>query len=168
MKKKLIMRTVLVLALIMGIGNLSWAQQGKCPMAKDGKCQMAKECHYMGMGGGMMMFKELNLSDRQQEQVKAVMDRHQNEMQGLDAKIDAARKSVHEAVHADVFNEQRIRDAHKTLAAEKENMAVLRGKIFSEIRPILTPEQVTQLKEMRNRHAGKMADRPKCPAMSEE
>ncbi|MFZ2634069.1 MAG: Spy/CpxP family protein refolding chaperone [Desulfosalsimonadaceae bacterium] len=172
MKKKLIMRTVLVLvlvlALILGIGNMSWAQQGKCPMTKDGKCQMAKECHYMGMGGGMMLFKELNLSDRQQEQVKAIMDRHQKEMQGLDEKIDAARKSVHEAVHADEFNEQRIRDAHKILAAEKENIAVLRGKIFSEIRPVLTPEQVTQLKEMRNRHAGKMTGRPKCPAMPEE
>jgi Spy/CpxP family protein refolding chaperone len=160
---------VLVLTLILGAASLSWAQQEKCPMMKDGKCQMAKEGHHMGMGmgGGMMMFKELNLSGRQQEQVKAVMDRHQNEMQGLDQKIDAARKSVHEAVHADTFNEKMIRDAHKTLAGEMETMAVLRGKIFSEIRPILTPEQLKQWKEMRNRHMEKMGDPSKCPATME-
>ena len=171
MKKRLIMQTVLVIALIMGIGTLSFAQKENCPMMKDGKCQMSKDGHHMGKGmgmGGGMMFQQLNLSDQQQEQVNAVMDTHQTEMKALDEKIDAARKSVHEAVHGDTFNEQAIRDAHKTLSTEMENMAVLRGKIFSEIRPVLTPEQVTQLKEMRDRHAERKADRKKCPAMTEE
>ena len=161
MRKRLTAHMVLMVALILGTVSGSSGQQGKCPMTKEG--------HHMGMGmgGGTMMFKELNLSGRQQEQVKAVMDRHQNEMQGLDQKIDAARKSVHEAVHTDTFNEQMIRDAHKTLALEMESMAVLRGKIFSEIRPILTPEQLKQWKEMRNRHMEKMGDPSKCPATME-
>jgi len=158
----------MVLTLMLAIGSVSWAQQGKCPMAKDGKCPMAKECHKMGMGDGMMMFKHLDLTEQQQDQIKAVMNRHQKEMQELDEKIDAARKSVHEAVRADTFNEQAIRDAQKPLATEMENMAVLRGKIFSEIRPVLTPEQLTQLKETKNRKGEKMKDRQKCPAMMEE
>jgi len=161
MKKRIITRAVLVLSLVMGMASLSWAQQGKCPMAKDG--------YHMGMGkGGGGIYQQLNLSDPQQEKVKAVMDSHQAEMQALDEKIDAARKSVHDAVHADIYNEAAIRDAHKTLAAEMEDMAVVRGKIFTEIRPLLTPEQVTQLKEMKGRGHGKMGDRPKCPAMTEE
>jgi len=167
MKKRLIVRTVLVMALVMGIAGLSWAQQGKGGMMKDGSCPMAKDGYHMGMGGGGM-YQQLNLSGQQQEQVKAVMDSYQAEMKALDEKIDTARKSVHEAVHADIYNETAIRDAHKTLSAEMEDMAVLRGKIFSEIRPLLTPEQVTQLKEMRGRKHGKMGNRPKCPAMTQE
>jgi Spy/CpxP family protein refolding chaperone len=171
MKKRLIMQTVLVITLIMGIGTLSFAQKGNCPMMKDAKCQMPKDGHHMGKGKGMdcgMMFQQLNLTDQQQEQVKAVMDKHQSEMQGFNEKIDAARKAVHEAVHTDTFNETAIRDAHKTLATEMENMAVLRGKIFAEIRPILTPEQLTQVKEMRDRKSEKKQNRKKCPAMTEE
>jgi Spy/CpxP family protein refolding chaperone len=170
MKKRLIMQTVLVIALIMGIGTLSFAQRGNGPMGKDGKCQMPRDGYHMGKGmgmGGGMAFQQLNLTDQQQEQVKAVMDTHQSEMQGFDEKIDAARKSVHEAVHADIFDETAIRNAHKTLATEMENMAVLRGKIFTEIRPILTPEQLTQVKKMRDRKSERMQNRKKCPAMTE-
>lgn len=163
MKKRLITTAILALALVFGFGGASWGQQGKGQTTKDDFGMS------MGMGGGMghgmRMFKGLNLSAQQQKQVKTVIDKHQTEMQALDEKIDAARKSVHEAMHADTFNEQAIRNAHKTLAAEMENMSVLRGKIFSEIRPILTPEQVTQLKTMPRRHMEKMGGRPECPMM---
>ena len=163
MKKRLITLIIFVLALIMGVGSVSWALQEKEQMEGKGH----HECMNMDKDGGMMMFKHLNLSEQQQKQVKAVMDSHQKEIQGLNEKIDAARKSVHEAIHADTFNERAIRDAHKALAMEMENMAVLRGSIFSEIRPILTTEQVTQLKNMRDQKMEKMTDRPRKPASLE-
>jgi len=43
-------------------------------------------------------------------------------------------------------------------------MNVFRGKIIAEIRPLLTPEQIEKLSEMRIRHHKRM----KCREMLEE
>jgi len=173
MRKRLITLMVLMLTVIMGAGSVSWAVQEREQMERKGleREQMEgrghRRCGNMDKDGWMRRLNELKLSDQQQEQVKAIMDSHQSEMQALNEKIDAARKSVHEAINADTFNEQAIRDAHKALAAEMENMAVLRGSIFSEIRPILTPEQLTQLKNMHDPKTDEMTDRPKKPVTLE-
>lgn len=157
MRKKMVM--IMAMALVIGTASISAARQCRGMMGNDNP--------HIGMGGGMK-FEQLNLTDPQKEQVKAVMDRYQADMQALDEKIDAARQGVHDAIHADVYDEQAIRAAHKQLAAEMENRAVLRGTVFSEIRPILTPEQVTRLKETKGGKHDKMYNRGKCPMMPEE
>jgi len=67
-----------------------------------------------------------------------------------------------------VFDEQKIREASRSLAAGKEEMDVLRGRIFSEIRTVLTPEQAAQLKEMTKMHQERMKCHAKCGKMMEE
>jgi Spy/CpxP family protein refolding chaperone len=56
----------------------------------------------------------------------------------------------------------------KSLAADKEEMNVLRGRIFAEISTVLTPEQAAQLKEMKKMHQERMKCHEKCGKMMEE
>jgi Spy/CpxP family protein refolding chaperone len=155
MKRKMVVS--LVAALMMCVGVPAWAGQGQ-----GGDCDMMGGPHHGKGFGPMRMLKEVNLTSEQQAKVDSIMDQHKEEIRAMDEKIDAARQTLHEAIHNDVFEEQKIREASKSLAANKEEMDVLRGKVFAEIRTVLTPEQAAQLKEMKKMHQGQRQCREKC------
>jgi len=122
------------------------------------------ECGHMMMrgrhmdmnGGPMWAFNKLDLTKQQMDKMDKIFDQHKNDFKTLHKKIKEDRKALREAVTADTYNEQNIRTASKALASNMEEMAVLRGKTASEIRTILTPKQVEQLNQMRNRHQEQM------------
>ncbi len=152
-----------VVALIMGFGVPAWAGHGY-----QGECPMMDGPHHGKGFGPMGMLKGLNLTSEQQTQVDGIMDQHKDQIQAMDEKINASRKALHEAIHNDVFDEQKIREASKSLAANKEEMDVLRARMLSEIRTVLTPEQAAQLKEMKNRHQEQRKCRERCCNMMME
>jgi protein CpxP len=159
MKKRIIVGLVWVLILAVdGLsGGVSWAGH------RDGEMFMGG--HHKGKDEGpMKILKKLDLTQEQQEKVDAILAEHQSEKQVLHENIKNAKKSLREAMHADAFNEEAIRSASKTLSANMEEMAVFRGKIFAEIRPLLTWEQIEKLSEMRIRPHERM----KCKKMMEE
>lgn len=147
MRRKMIVTMVLVL--IMGLTGSAWAKSGN-----HGKSMNDRFCQ---MGAGPMCgLNRLDLTAQQWDKAAAILDKHKEEIRTLHQKMWEARKALHEAVLADTFNEQQIRAASKTLAANMEEAAVLRGKVFSEIRAILTPKQIEQMKKMRALHQAKM------------
>ena len=159
MKKKFIVSLigVLILALVGVFSGVAWAGHHGGDKSMGG--------HHKGKGDGPMNFlKKLDLTQEQQDQVDAIMDQHQSEKQVLHENMKNAKKTIREAMHADTFNEEAIRTASKTLSANMEEMAVFRGKVFAEIRSILTPEQIGQLSEMRAKHHKRI----KCMEMMEE
>lgn len=157
--KKVMMAGVIMALVVALIGvSRSWAEPGGGHMMMEGR--------HMGMGCEPMgLLNKLELTKPQMDQAGKILDQHKNDFKALHKKIDETRKSLHEAVTADKFDEQKIRAASKTLAANMEEMAVLRGKMTAEIRAILTPEQVEQLKQMRIEHQEKMKFRNKCREM---
>jgi Spy/CpxP family protein refolding chaperone len=156
MRSKMIVS--MVVTLILFIGGPALAGHGP-----DGE-MMGGPHHGKGFGP-MGMLKDLNLTAEQQANVDSVLDQHKDALRAMDEKIDAARQALHEAIHNDVYEEQKIREASKSLAANKEEMDVLRGKMFSEIRAVLTPEQATQLKEMKKMHQEQKKCREECGKM---
>jgi Spy/CpxP family protein refolding chaperone len=160
MKSK--MMVGVIVALMMGFGVPAWAGHGP-----EGDCPMMGGPHHGKGFGPMGMLKELNLTSEQQAKVDSIMEQHKGEVRSMDDKVDASRQSLHEAIHNDVFDEQKIREASKSLAADKEEMDVLRGRMFAEIRTVLTPEQVAQLKEMKKMHRERMKCHEKCGKMPE-
>jgi Spy/CpxP family protein refolding chaperone len=158
MKNKMIV--CVIVALMMLVGVPAWAGHGH-----GGDCEMMGGPHHGKGFGPMGMLKDLNLSSEQQAKVDGIMDQHKEELRAMDDKIDASRQALHEAIHNDVYEEQKIREASKSLAANKEEMDVLRGKMFSEIRALLTPEQTTQLKEMKKMHQEQRKCREECGKM---
>lgn len=109
--------------------------------------------------GGMMGFPFLqSLSEDQKPKVAEIFAKYKDEMDQRRDASAAAMEKVADAVHADTFNEADIRQAFKEASAAKEEMVVLRAKILSEIKPLLTPEQIAKMKERKER----MKDRREC------
>lgn len=113
-----------------------------------------------GGPGGMfgLPLRELELTDAQREQVKAIMESHRDEQKAAGDKMMAARKALHEAISAETFNEAAIRAAAGEVGAAEADAAVLQAKIHGEVFAILTPEQVKKAKELRSEMENRMKE----------
>jgi protein CpxP len=113
-----------------------------------------------GGPGGMfgLPLRELDLTDAQREQVKAIMASHRDEQKAAGDKMMAARKALHEAIAAETFNEAAIRAAAGEVGAAEADAAVLQAKIHGEVFAILTPEQVKKAKELRSEMENRMKE----------
>jgi protein CpxP len=109
-----------------------------------------------GMGG--FALRGLDLTDAQREQVKAIMESHRDEQKAIGARMQAARKALHEAIAADAFDETAVRAKAAEIGAVEADAAVLQARIKGEISAILTPEQLKKAKELRGEMENRMKD----------
>lgn len=115
-------------------------------MAGDFPCRHRKP----GFGHGFLGVKamlELKLSESQQTQVLGIIGKYEDEMKNNRDSIRGARKNFMAAMHAEVFDEVKVRTAFKGLSLIREESIVSRGKMMSELKAVLTPEQMALLKE---------------------
>lgn len=91
---------------------------------------------------------QLGLSKEQQEHVKAILQSHKADLQGLAKHAAQARRAVRDAVAAGE-SEQAIRDKSSALAQVQADAAVFSAKIRSEVVAVLTPEQQAKAKQLR-------------------
>jgi Spy/CpxP family protein refolding chaperone len=115
-------------------------------MAGDFPCRHRKP----GFGHGFLGLKavlELKLSESQQTQVLDIIGKYEDEMKNNRDNIREARKNFMTAMHAEVFDEGKVRTAFKELSSIREESIVSRGKMMSELKAVLTPEQMALLKE---------------------
>lgn len=111
--------------------------------------------HGFGHGprhGGFMagrIAERLELTDQQRERIGEIRDSYSEEARALLENLGAERRELATAIHADPLDESAIRDAASQVARVEADMAVQRARIFSEIRQILTPEQVEKAEELR-------------------
>ncbi len=100
-----------------------------------------------GPNGGGMFFQflekivELKLTPEQQEKILEVLKKHRNEFQEAFQRVGAAHKKLNDVISQDNSTEAAVREAHKTVAAAQEDLAVLRAKVRREVMPLLTEEQ---------------------------
>jgi Spy/CpxP family protein refolding chaperone len=103
------------------------------------------------MHGGMMgmnMFKDLNLSDTQKEQVQAIITKYRDQRENTaDELCQTMRETMFDAIFAEKFDEEKVRQAFRESSEAREEMVVQRAKMIAEIKTILDPEQVELLKE---------------------
>jgi len=98
----------------------------------------------MGPGGPAdLPLGRLNLTPQQQDQVKAIMDSHQDELKGLADREMTARKALEAAIAASTLDENAIRGRAADLAAVEADAAVSRAHIRAEVFQVLTPDQQT-------------------------
>ncbi len=138
----------MILAILLSLWLAVAAMAGSARSGKDGHA-----------GKGMGFLKGLNLTADQKTRVQAVMDKYRSEMQASRQKMATARDEVGTVIHAATFDEAAIRKAAGNAAAIREDMIVLRARIFSEIRPILTAEQIAQMDAQRTQRIEKMKQR---------
>ena len=111
-------------------------------------------------GGGFLKFIEkLNFTEEQKTKAADIMKANRGETKKAMEQMFTARKNLQQAVSADEFNEQAVRAAAKEVAKADEELAVLRARSMSELRPIMTAEQKEQFAAMRSGKKEKFSSR---------
>ncbi len=87
------------------------------------------------------MFRGLNLTSAQKEQIKGIMKTHHKELIEGRIAVLQARQNLMTATAGTSFDQAAVQKAFGDLSASQEKMVILRAKIFSEVMPILTPDQ---------------------------
>jgi Spy/CpxP family protein refolding chaperone len=95
-----------------------------------------------------MLPREIQLTDSQRDQVKAIADTHRDEWQGLNNRARTAHDALNAAVTAETVDETAIRQKSADVAAIEADMAVARAHVHAEVWQVLTTEQKTKLKEL--------------------
>jgi Spy/CpxP family protein refolding chaperone len=131
-----------------------------------------------GPGGPGGMFgpelRELDLTDAQHQQVRAIMESHRDEQRAIGDRIRTARKALQDAIAADTIDETAIRLKAAEVGAVEADAAVLQAKVRAAVFAILTPEQVKKAKELRAEMENRMKEgrggrmRPHHPAPQPE
>jgi protein CpxP len=121
-----------------------------------------------GRGRGMMLgriLRKLDLTDEQNEQIKAIREANKEKMKGAGKAVTEATKALHESTSQEA-DEAGIRAAATALGNALGDRAVLRATTMASIKKILTAEQLEKLKELRAKvkeRAGKFRKRMRDP-----
>lgn len=101
----------------------------------------------MGMGFGPG-FRQLDLTDDQKAQVKAIAESHQAEFKAVGEKMRAARQGMRALVEADTLDEAAVRAKSIEVAAAEADAAILNAKVRTQTLQVLTAEQIAKHKEL--------------------
>jgi len=102
-------------------------------------------------GSGMMarrIAERLDLTPQQIQDIRGIFTAHKTELDGELDQVQQARSRLFDAIHADIFDEAAIRSASTAVGQAETQLAVTRGRIVSEVRATLTPEQQERAKDM--------------------
>jgi Spy/CpxP family protein refolding chaperone len=94
---------------------------------------------------GLKTFLELNLTDAQRSQLLNILDKYQTERKNVAHDSFKARRNLFKALHAEPFNETNVRAAFEQLSSVREDSFVLKARMLSEMKAVLTPDQIALL-----------------------
>lgn len=141
---------MMVLVMVMMLAPVAWAgHHGKAGYSSGGGSP-GQGFNSPGYGAGMGplgALHGLDLSEQQTEQIAAVLEKHKDAHADVRRQMRDARRSLNEAIHAENFDEARVRKAAQALSNQFADFSVHRARVFSEIRPILTDDQIAQMAE---------------------
>jgi protein CpxP len=105
---------------------------------------------FRGPGGpGDFGLRGIELTDAQRDQVRAIVDRHRDELGQVRDKLREAHRGLAEATRAESIDEATVRARAAAIGNLMADEAILRARIHGEILPILTAEQRQTLQERR-------------------
>jgi periplasmic protein CpxP/Spy len=112
-----------------------------------------------GHGRGGFPLAQLELSDAQREQVRSVMQRHEEDMRAVGQRLREAHEAQRAAVETVPVNEGLIRSTSQALATAQTDMALIQARIHNDVWNLLTPEQQAKAKELKAKRAERMKQR---------
>lgn len=153
-----IFRTLVISAVMLGIGAL----MPFAGMALANEGGRGGECGYKHEWGAEHFEKHFNklveklgLTDAQQVKAKAIFEANKPLVKELKEKLYAEKKTLHEVMHADKFDEAAIRAESAKVAAIYADLNVNKAKVCADFRAILTPDQAKILKALYEEHMKK-------------
>lgn len=100
-------------------------------------------------------FIKLNLSETQKRQIASILKSNHDALKNGIAQVVQKRGALLDAIHSDAYNEAAVRQAAQSVAATQEELAVLRARVLSEVKSVLTAEQLAVVKELKTEIAAK-------------
>lgn len=168
----------ITLALLLVLGAVSWAQpgprgQGGCMGNPDSDRPFGRHGEGMGMqrgGGGIGMIlavgDKINLTDPQRDQLEKMMTEFQTQRVDLEANIEKAEIKLRALMRDDEAAERDVLAAIDDVSRLRGEMQKTHYRHTQLVKGVLTPEQIGQLKEMRQDR--KMGCRMGGPGMGQE
>jgi periplasmic protein CpxP/Spy len=108
-----------------------------------------------GRGLLPMIPRELQLTDAQRDQIRAIAQSHRDEWKAIADRGRPAHEALRAAIASDTINEGLIREKSADVAAIEADLNVARAHARAEITKILTAEQKTKLKELESQGPGR-------------
>jgi Spy/CpxP family protein refolding chaperone len=110
-----------------------------------------------GPGGPLPILRQLNLTETQREQIKALTDeqRAQNHTQAPGRKLIELQRALEVAVFADTPDSAQIDQLRTSIAEAEAATLAARVDLQLKIAQILTPEQRKQARELSQRRPGR-------------
>ena len=114
-----------------------------------------------GPGGGMPpgapmgLLRELNLTDAQREQIRALTEQRRGQADNPRRKVGDLERQLQVAVFADAPDQQKIDDLKRAVAAATAEELTARIELQSQIAEVLTPEQRAQAREALGKMQGR-------------
>lgn len=105
------------------------------------------------------MTKKLGLNEEQVKKMHEVEAKFHPQMQSLREKMKATRSELREVMHAENVDQTTVKSLAKQQGDLKAEKIVLRSQMRAEINKLLTTEQRTKMKELREKHRAKHDDR---------
>jgi protein CpxP len=99
------------------------------------------------------MARELNLTDAQKQQVKAIFESTESSAEGIHTKLEDVHKQIDAATANGQFDEAQVRTLANQQAQLEADMLVEHLRAKSKVYSILTPEQRVKAEEM-HKHMG--------------
>jgi Spy/CpxP family protein refolding chaperone len=145
-------------AILMAMTTAAQAGAGpRGPMHRAGAVRQARE----GRGGPYhKVFAKLNLTDQQKDQIKGILDSNREGITQAREARHSALKAYREAVKTG--EEAGIRAAGAKLGTATADVGVIRAKVWTSIKAVLTPEQLQKLENMKDRAKNAMAYGPRA------
>jgi len=112
---------------------------------------------FRGGAGPGMLLRELDLTDAQRDQVRAVFEEARTT--GTMDRMVEARKALDDAIESGTDDEGTLRQLAYDLGQVEGDLAVERAHIHARIQEILTPEQRDQLQTLKKEREEEMAQR---------
>jgi Spy/CpxP family protein refolding chaperone len=152
---RLIRFRLLIAALVLLLGTaLTQSQAADAPPSSRHHHEFGED---FGFGGHMMGFfaDYLNLTDAQQTQMKAVLQKEHPALHPLMQQLHQAHQQLAQLAEG-TYDEGKVRAVATQQAQTMVELAVQYTRIHSELFQLLTPEQQTKMKEFEANHAARM------------
>lgn len=151
MNTKSITRFLAASSIALGVASLAQAQPTLAPGGGHDAQRIAMHGHGHGHGGMHGMFRSLNLTEAQQDQIFKIHHEQAPAFREQAKKVRAARQELRKLAHAERLDEGQVRRAADAQAKAMSDLAVMHAQTLNRVRSILTPEQREQFDKMRER-----------------
>ena len=141
--------TMLIVALITfvmwdGLGYEVHAQGRGGPPGSRGEMRGGRA----GSPAGMLPLRQLDLTDAQRQEVRAIFDQNQSMLRATGEQLGRSKQALHEVVTSDWVNESEIRARAETLGLAEGEAAVVRADLYVQLWRVLTPAQQARVQEI--------------------